>query len=279
MSTQKKSWQRCGKPTLHSRILLAPEGAACQAGAGAARIALASGSARRRYEAAAARAGGLCPCPEPHAYSQGTRHAAAPFETALGAAGRCRGHVQKNLKDDLGLRPIYHRLGERIEAHIFIAFMAYCLHVSLRPASAPLAPGLTQRAVLDKPAAIQMLDVQFPTTDGRTFILSRYTELNADQKLLVNQLKLACHRNPRQGSPPPVTLPAPQCNGDLLVRSPILCGVAIKAPELRKSWRHFAGASGTSTQRPRSVDPRRCSPICRAIPIASPSSRFSGRFD
>ena len=38
----------------------------------------------------------------------------------------------KNLKGDLGLRPIYHQKEERIEAHIFVAFLAYCLHVTLR---------------------------------------------------------------------------------------------------------------------------------------------------
>src|SRR4249920_3615933 len=96
----------------------------------------------------------------------------------------------KNLKDDLQLRPIYHQLEQRIEAHIFVAFLAYCLHVTLRARLRPLAAGLTPRAVLDKLAAIQMLDVHFPTTDGRTLILSRYTELTAEQKMLVRQLKL-----------------------------------------------------------------------------------------
>jgi Transposase DDE domain len=103
----------------------------------------------------------------------------------------------KNLKDDLQLRPIYHQLIERIEAHIFVAFLAYCLHVTLRARLRPLASGLTPRAVLDKFAAIQMLDVHFPTTDGRTLILSRYTELNADQKLLVKQLNLDLPVQPR----------------------------------------------------------------------------------
>ena len=110
----------------------------------------------------------------------------------------------KNLKDDLQLRPIYHQLEHRIEAHIFVAFLAYCLHVTLRARLKPLAPGLTPRAVLDKLAAIQMLDVHFPTTDGRTLILSRYTELNADQKLLVKQLKLDLPAQP----PPRITAPA-----------------------------------------------------------------------
>ncbi len=117
----------------------------------------------------------------------------------------------KSLKDDLGLRPIYHQLEQRIEAHIFVAFLAYCLHVTLRARLKPLAGGLTSRAVLDKFAAVQMLDVHFPTTDGRTLILSRYTELNTDQKLLVAHLNLNLPPQP----PPRITAagqlaPSPQ---------------------------------------------------------------------
>jgi hypothetical protein len=110
----------------------------------------------------------------------------------------------KNLKDDLLLHPIHHQLEHRIEAHIFVAFLAYCLHITLRARLKPLAPGLTPRAVLDKLAAIQMLDVHFPTTDGRTLILTRYTELNADQKLLVKQLRLDLPSQP----PPRITASA-----------------------------------------------------------------------
>ncbi len=109
----------------------------------------------------------------------------------------------KTMKDDLQLRPIHHQLEQRIEAHIFVAFLAYCLHVTLRARLRPLAPGLTPRAVLDKFAATQMLDVHFPTTDGRTLILSRYTELTADQKLLARQLKLDLPPQP----PPRITAP------------------------------------------------------------------------
>jgi len=109
----------------------------------------------------------------------------------------------KTMKDDLNLRPIHHQLEGRIEAHIFVAFLAYCLHVTLRARLKPLAPGLTPRAVLDKLAAVQMLDVHFPTTDGRTLVMSRYTELNADQKLLIKQLRLNL---PSQ--PPPRITPA-----------------------------------------------------------------------
>jgi transposase len=111
----------------------------------------------------------------------------------------------KTLKDDLALRPIHHQLERRIEAHIFVAFLAYCLHVTLRARLRPLAGGLTPRAVLDAFGAIQMLDVCFPTTDGRTLILTRHTELSADQKLLVRQLNLDLPPQP----PPRITATQP----------------------------------------------------------------------
>ena len=107
---------------------------------------------------------------------------------------------------DLAIRPIFHQCERRIEAHIFVAFLAYCLHVTLRARLRPLAPGLTPRAVLDKLAAIQMLDVHFPTTDGRTLILSRYTEPDVDQKLLLQRLSLALPPQP----PPRIAAPAPE---------------------------------------------------------------------
>ena len=107
----------------------------------------------------------------------------------------------KNLKDDLALRPIYHQLEHRVEAHIFVAFIAYCLHITLRARLRPLAAGLTPRAVLDKFALIQMLDVHFPTTDGRLLILSRRTQPEADQKILLEQLKLTLPPQP----PPRIT--------------------------------------------------------------------------
>lgn len=94
----------------------------------------------------------------------------------------------KDLKDDLRLRPIYHRLEHRIEAHIFVAFLAYCLQVSLREQLRAHAPGLTPRSVLEKFAAMQMVDVHFPTTDGRELVFRRYTQPEKDQKLLLAQL-------------------------------------------------------------------------------------------
>ncbi|MBP2670630.1 MAG: transposase [candidate division NC10 bacterium] len=102
----------------------------------------------------------------------------------------------KTLKGDLALRPIHHQVPPRIEAHIFVAFLAYALHATLRRRLRDLAPGLTSRAVLEKLRAIQMVDVHLPTTDGREIVLSRYTEPEPDVTLLLRQLRLALPAQP-----------------------------------------------------------------------------------
>ena len=91
-----------------------------------------------------------------------------------------------------------HQTDKHIEAHIFIAFIAYCLHVTLKQHARSCAPGLTPRAVLEKFATMQMVDVHLPTTDGRQLVLPRYTQPDPDHQLLFQQLKL---RLPAQ--PPP----------------------------------------------------------------------------
>ena len=109
--------------------------------------------------------------------------------------------VFKNLKGDLALRPIYHQRADRIEAHVLVSFLAYCVHVSLREKLRRRAPGLTPRSVLEKFAALAMRDMHFPTTDGRELIFARYTQPEAEQELLLDQLGLTL---PAQ-SPPRIT--------------------------------------------------------------------------
>lgn len=104
-----------------------------------------------------------------------------------------------------------------MEAHIFVAFLAYTLSVTLRQRLAPCAPGLTPRAVLEKLAPIQMLDVCLPTTDGRWPIMPRYTQPEPEQMLLLHQLRLAL---PSQ--PPPRIKPAETAT-DNLVQLKWLC--------------------------------------------------------
>ena len=118
--------------------------------------------------------------------------------TQIEAAFKC-------LKSDLGIRPIYHQLEHRVEAHILVAFLAYCLTVTLKHRLQTHAPGLTPRAVLEKLAAIQMLDVSFPTTDGRRLVMPRYTEPEQEQALLLHHLKLVLPQQP----PPRITALSP----------------------------------------------------------------------
>lgn len=96
----------------------------------------------------------------------------------------------RTLKNDLAIRPIFHQSPERIEAHVFIAFLAYCLHVTLGRKLKSLAPGLTTRSALEKFAAVQMVDVHVPTTDGRELTLTRYTQPEPELKLLLERLQL-----------------------------------------------------------------------------------------
>ena len=96
----------------------------------------------------------------------------------------------KNLKGDLRIRPIFHSKESRVEAHIFVAFLSYCLHVTLRKRLRASAPGIPPRAVLEKFVEMEMVDIHFPTTDGRKLIFRRYTKPQADQAMLLQQLKL-----------------------------------------------------------------------------------------
>jgi transposase len=102
----------------------------------------------------------------------------------------------KNLKGDLAVRPIFHQNEKRVEAHIFVSFLAYCLHVTLAQRLRTLAPGLTPRSVLEKFAALQMIDVHLPTTDGREIILTLTTQPETELKLLLEKLRLQLPAQP-----------------------------------------------------------------------------------
>ncbi len=110
----------------------------------------------------------------------------------------------KELKHDLAIRPLYHQLIHRIEAHIFVAFLAYCLQVTLKHQLKRRAPGLTPRSVLEKFKTIQMVDVEIPTTDGRRLTLSRYTQPEPEHRVLLDALALQLPAQP----PPKITAKA-----------------------------------------------------------------------
>lgn len=102
----------------------------------------------------------------------------------------------KSMKSDLAVRPIWHRTGPRVEAHILVAFMGYCLMAALGKHVEPAAPGLSPRAVLEQLAAIQMVDVCLPTSDGRWLIMPRYTEPEPEQRMLLEKLGLTLPAQP-----------------------------------------------------------------------------------
>jgi hypothetical protein len=112
----------------------------------------------------------------------------------------------KNLKGDLAVRPVHHQRIDRVEAHIFISFVAYCVQVTIRQRLRAHAPGLTPRELLSKFGSMQMIDVHLPTTDGRELMMSRYTQPDRDQKLLLQHLKLEL---PPQPPPKIATTPDP----------------------------------------------------------------------
>jgi hypothetical protein len=115
----------------------------------------------------------------------------------------------RNLKGDLAIRPVFHQDEKRIEAHIFIAFLAYCMQITLTRRLHALAPGLTTRSALEKFAAVQMIDVHLPTTDGREILLTRYTHPDPELQLLIDRLKL---RLPPQPPPRITTAAVTQAN-------------------------------------------------------------------
>ena len=109
--------------------------------------------------------------------------------------------VFRSLKSELGVRPVYHRLERRVDAHILVAFLAYCLQITLKNRLQIHAPGLTPAAVLEKLSTVQMIDVWIPTLDGRWLILPRYTQPDRDLRMLLEKIQLALPSQP----PPRIT--------------------------------------------------------------------------
>jgi hypothetical protein len=117
----------------------------------------------------------------------------------------------KELKNDLDIRPVYHQKDDRIESHIFVSFLSYCLQATLKQRAKTKAPGLTPRAILEKFKTMQMIDVHLPTTDGRNLVLPRYTQPEKDLQLLLHQLNLTLPDQP----PPRLEELKKKCGADL----------------------------------------------------------------
>jgi transposase len=124
--------------------------------------------------------------------------------------------VFRTLKSELGIRPIYHQLEHRADAHVLIAFLAYCLQVTLKNRLLVHAPGLTPAAVMAKLATIQMVEVWIPMLDGRWLVLPRHTQPEKDVQAVLDHLRLTLPSQPpprikvSQALVPPQSQPARQ---------------------------------------------------------------------
>ncbi len=125
--------------------------------------------------------------------------------------------VFRCLKSELEIRPLYHQLEHRADAHVLIAFLAYCLQVTLKNRIMIHAPGLTAAAVLEKLATIQMVEVWIPTVDGRWLVLPRHTQPEKDVQALLDQIQLTL---PSQ--PPPRIKAAPATLSQRAIPQPSL---------------------------------------------------------
>ena len=122
--------------------------------------------------------------------------------------------VFRSLKSELGIRPIYHQLERRADAHILIAFLAYCLQVTLKNRLMRYAPGLTPTAVLEKLSTIQMVEVWIPMLDGRWLMLPRHTQPEKDVQAMLDHLHLTLPSQPPPRIKTPATLPSPMTPAD-----------------------------------------------------------------
>jgi len=104
--------------------------------------------------------------------------------------------VFRSLKSELGIRPIRHQLEHRADAHVLIAFLAYCLQVALKNRLLIHAPGLTPAAVFEKLATIQMVEVWIPMLDGRWLVLPRHTQPEKDVQAVLDQIRITLPSQP-----------------------------------------------------------------------------------
>ena len=124
--------------------------------------------------------------------------------------------VFRSLKSELGIRPIYHQLEQRADAHVMIAFLAYCLQVTLKNRLLIHAPGPTPAAVLEKLATIQLVEVWIPMVDGRWLVMPRHTQPDKDVQAMLDHLRISL---PLQ---PPPRIKAPPTASTTIPDQPVL---------------------------------------------------------
>jgi transposase len=94
----------------------------------------------------------------------------------------------RTLKSEVNIRPIWHWLERRVEAHVLVAFLGYCLWVCLKQRLRAVAPSLTPWQALDQLGRISLVEVWFELKDGRQLCLPRITQPELVQAALLEQL-------------------------------------------------------------------------------------------
>jgi transposase len=104
----------------------------------------------------------------------------------------------RTLKSDVKLRPVYHWVEPRVEAHVMLAFIGYVMWVCLKWKLKPLAGSLSPRQMIELFRGIQLVEVWFDTVDGKRICLPRITIPEPEHQIILEQIKW---RLPAQ--PPP----------------------------------------------------------------------------
>jgi transposase len=96
--------------------------------------------------------------------------------------------VFRTMKSQLAIRPIWHWVGSRVEAHVMVAFLGYCLWVCLKQKLKSVAPSLSPWQLLDQFGRIVQVEVWFKLRAGGAICLPRITQPEPAQAILLHQL-------------------------------------------------------------------------------------------
>jgi transposase len=124
-------------------------------------------------------------------------------------------------KSELNIRPIWHQLERRVQAHILFSFLAYALWKTLQTWMERSGLGRGARTVIEEFARIKASDVILPTTAGREVRLCCVTQPDGAQRALIDRLGLLLPE--RLGRPSWVRRPAepgPECSLDFSPGTP-----------------------------------------------------------
>jgi transposase len=96
----------------------------------------------------------------------------------------------RTLKQDLPIRPVYHQIQQRVEAHVLVCFIAYAMYRTLDRLARDGGLDMTARKVLATVAMIKSGDIILPLVDGRELRLRRVSRPDECQAEVLARLGL-----------------------------------------------------------------------------------------